>query len=894
MDVNGLPFRLVASAADFGLSENASGPQVAEHLALSETTGHLRIASEQPPPVASEDETFARGMITRPSPVADPLGGFAWWNDDERRIEASGFAAGSIEIPLSAGSSAETPSDMMRSEDDVLYVARGGAVIWHDIRSRWPDVEAKHPKLRADLLAPGPAGGGWAFDRTNRRLMRIRGRPLRFAGLREDDTEAFEPVESNREPPRLTSVARGVIEDRFDAVALASSATGRLALLAWESGADAAVFVFGENGFAEHGRLAGVRFPFGLAWISDGQLAVIASNGAAPAPQAYVYSLTGAHVPGRMLNPDGRIHRLLDPWHGGFCNAIGPVPRYLQAAPGDSAPTAVCPLHPLSGLRFAREGRVLVGPLDSGVAGCIWHRLYVEAALADGSAIDLQLRADDTIATPTMPTDLDDPDWALHRIVPHRRVDTPPDTPVAAWLPAPSEIPNAPPMLKCESRTDKSGLFTLLLQHRGRKVRRIAGRYLWAALTLRGDSQCSPELAGLRFYAGRQSWRDTYLPAFYGETLSGNDAVAPGPATRHDFMERFLHAHEGALTELEGRISASWQLTDPATAPEPALPWIGQWIGIATPRGEATSRMRQRLLAAPHTAALNGTHGGLLAALELATGGRMITGGRIDAGKPVPSPGQLAIARAGDVAVRGLMLAMHTGGECVFLTGGSVTSGDIVVVEGFRLRRTFATILGADLADEQDPLTLGLATSGNSFVGDTLILGDAAREELFALYRPEIDEARSDAEAVAQFYARLAWRVMVLIRGVDDDAEFERLGDIVEAEVPAHVDPQIHHARNPLIVGAASLIGLDTYLAEPEPFQRVRLGETVIGEGDFVAGSGALDSRADGPVPLAPTAQADGPAEVWIGNGFTLSAVASRAAARARIERYIWMMHEET
>jgi hypothetical protein len=73
----------------------------------------------------------------------------------------------------------------------------------------------------------------------------------------------------------------------------------------------------------------------------------------------------------------------------------------------------------------------------------------------------------------------------------------------------------------------------------------------------------------------------------------------------------------------------------------------------------------------------------------------------------------------------------------------------------------------------------------------------------------------------------------------------------------------------------------------------VRLGASVIGEGDFVAGSGALDSRADGPVPLAPTAHADGPAEVWIGNGFTLSALGSRAAERARIESYVWMWDKE-
>jgi hypothetical protein len=207
MDVNGLPFRLVGGAQDFGLSESASGARVAAHLALSETTGHLRLASEQSPPTAPEDESFARGLISEPSPVADPLGGFAWWNDEADRIEASGFAPGSIEIAVATGTGPGALSDLMLGSDDVLYIARGGGVVWHDLRSRWPDTEARHATLKADLLAPAPGRGGWAFDRTNRQLMRIRGMPLRFADLREPPGDAFEPVEPNRCPPRLVPVA---------------------------------------------------------------------------------------------------------------------------------------------------------------------------------------------------------------------------------------------------------------------------------------------------------------------------------------------------------------------------------------------------------------------------------------------------------------------------------------------------------------------------------------------------------------------------------------------------------------------------------------------------------------------------------------------------------------
>ena len=61
-----------------------------------------------------------------------------------------------------------------------------------------------------------------------------------------------------------------------------------------------------------------------------------------------------------------------------------------------------------------------------------------------------------------------------------------------------------------------------------------------------------------------------------------------------------------------------------------------------------------------------------------------------------------------------------------------------------------------------------------------------------------------------------------------------------------------------------------------------------------IAGSGRLDGRADGPVSAPPRARAEGPAEVWSGDGFTLSALASEAAARRKIERFIWMWDKES
>jgi hypothetical protein len=277
-----------------------------------------------------------------------------------------------------------------------------------------------------------------------------------------------------------------------------------------------------------------------------------------------------------------------------------------------------------------------------------------------------------------------------------------------------------------------------------------------------------------------------------------------------------------------------------------------------------------------------------MAELELATGGRCIFGGTIDGEAPPERFGSLVMARQGDLGVRSLLIGQDTAGRPAILAGGGVTRGDIVIVEGFRMRRTFATILGADLADENDPLTLGLATSGNSFVGDTLILGDRAMAELLSLFRPEIERAQSERDGVAEFFERLANRVLVLVRGVTDRAEMKRLREIVEECIPAHIEPQVFDASTPLIVGAASLVGVDTYLTAEPAVERVRLNHSVVGSGDQIMGEGWLDGRADGPMALAPTAGAAGPDTVWRGAPFIISGLPSRADRGRSIASYIW------
>ncbi len=905
MDVNGLPMWLIAGPGGFGLMPGGPAHGMATGLALSDS-GHLVLASAQDVPSPEEVPAYARLMASQPAPVADEAGTFAWWDGSARTVQVAGFAPGAEALPL-PDFGATAPTALALGTDQILYIAHQGRVIMADLRSRYPIHFVELKQFSADLLAPHPQGGVWAMDRTRRTLARLRGYPLRPLAAREPAADRFEPASLNSRPPRLRRIASARLSADLAPVSLAASPSGQLALLAWEAGKAAQILLlapreFGQQQWEPLGRTAGLAFPWSLAWHSakhgaahgethgETQLAVMASDGEKPAQQAWTYAADRPARVAQPMAPLGRILLLRNPWPQGFANSLGPAARYLscpalgsRAATLADVPELVRPLLALSGVRHARTGTVLIGPIDSGAQATVWHRIYADAALPPQARIRIHAYASDQSAVPLLPRMADAPAWAAHAMGGARE----PGVPQAAWCDAESEVAGAASLLACPQQPDRAGLFTLLLQHHETRVRRISGRYLWLALELEGDSQSTPELAALRIYANRLSYRDAYLPDFYGEALNGDDARLAGPATPQDFLERFLGLFEGPLTEMEGRIAGAWRLTDPATAPDAALPWIGQWIGISPHSSEAPAALRQRLITAPCAAALHGTLGGLMLALELATGGMSVRGGQVDADDPPSRIGTLVQVRVDGLITRALLIGIDHRGQATIVLGGAVTRGDIVIVEGFRLRRTFATILGARLADADDPLTLGMATSGNSFVGDTLILGEEARAELMALYRQDADFARGSAAAVTSFFERLAHRVLILVRN-RDSADMARLGEICAETCPAHVEPQLFAASSPLIVGAASLVGVDTYLMDAPPVQRVRLDRSLVGRGDLIMGEGWLDGRADGPLSPPPFARSAGPATTPSTASFTLSAAGSRAARGLNISQYVW------
>jgi phage tail-like protein len=837
MDANGVKFWMLADGKQFDLSGSDVVWDASQRV--------LRLRSERQLPDLPTDRETA-GILANQSPATlDAFGTFAALNPARTEVLASGV----LETAVSIFSAAEGHqiSDLCMGDDSVLYLAAGlpgvsGAIVMVDRRDRWSPVSLSVPDFMPDRIVARAGGGAWALDRNGVRLAEVKGTPLRRRPLMEYNPDTGRPCRENPHPPRLTLRRDLVFPADHDIIAMAASPHGQTAVLLWppEAGSEAILLLLDDQGFSPPIVLADAVAPFALGWVGAQRWALLLQD----INEAMVYRIPHAKPPARapMVGDRYPLKRGAPPFWANkpFFNCLN-EPVHYQAADNDQQ-LQPRPLHRLSMPALARSARVAAAhSFDAGAPGTAWHRLYLEASLPPGTGLKVCLAAaDDEIGLESAPP------MAHHfgTIGPNSQADNP-DIPLGSWIREVSEIPFHPGLLHCAPEKDVAGLFTVLVQRPGRRVRTLRGRYLKISLELFGNGLSTPEIAALRIYAPRFSYLDRYLPALYRETEYGPQADAVAAATGADFLQRYLGLFESLLTPIEDKVAAAHVVTDPLSAPSEALDWLSCWLGLTLLPGLPEARKRRMLSEATWLYRNHGTLPGLGLALDIATGER-------------------------------------------------VTGGDIVILEDFRLRRTFATILGADLADEEDPLMMGIVASGNSYVGDTLFLGQEEKQEFLALFFPATAATDPASESVQQFFERLAHRVTVLVHHATSAEEFRLIHRVVEMETPAHVQARILSVSKPLLVGLSSLVGVDTYLRQRPPRRPVRTGRSRIGRRDYIQGIGSLDPRLDtGPTGAVkpgmrrPIARASD-TESEFGHSFTLDAGGSEAFEGRSIEFYHW------
>jgi phage tail-like protein len=383
--------------------------------------------------------------------------------------------------------------------------------------------------------------------------------------------------------------------------------------------------------------------------------------------------------------------------------------------------------------------------------------------------------------------------------LPHRAWEPQPEP---LWLPSASELPFSTP--RVASVAGRSGLFEVLLQRAGGATRELAGRYLGVRFTLRGDGRHSPAIYRARLWYPRFSWQSQYLPEHFHQQLPPlTDAAAEEvPANAADLRERLLACCEGLLTPIEDRIAAAETLLYPEAAPADNLPWLGRFLGVDLPPHWPADRQRRWLQAMGDLQPRRGTFGALCRELDI-------------------------------------------------VTDGAVSRGQVVPVELFRLRHTLGTILGVNMDDAAHPLTLGTRQSGNSIVGDSLILSADHNALVLALFAPELARSAADQQAVNEFFASHSQRVLVLLHG-----PARRLRRSVEAALPtlmpAAVQWRIVESDHLFVLGLAPLLGIDTYLAHEPPIRPVVLESTLLGRGDTLHNPVALSPEHALPQEIGP------------------------------------------
>ncbi len=910
-------------------------PAVAVEAALGHLVNGVRLANRSHGLVLQEDAASVDDVVLQPAMAIDALGNHVVWDgagltSTSHLAADHGLAPRGFVLPLQA----RPVSDLTVGDDDVLYLGANGALWLVDLRGRFELTQIDAPAgFKLQRLASAPGGGVWALDVDQGAISRMNGLPRVTSPVyvgQASDTR-FTAQDPNPNPPRWQVMA-GRLPASEKVVAIATHRHGRLLLLSLRrDGGGARLRVLLDDGrLSLPLALDGLKFAHTLGWLDAETIAVatrghlLSTTGQPRDPGVWTYSLPTALLDRWMA----ASAELLDQLAGAAPAAAEPAA--LERLPAD-LPAALLPLgdyYPLAGwtggpfaagrpgerLSYPRNGaagleparvarvsmasrtryglvvnaeqgraadaRVLasLGLLDTRDPATVWHRLYAEAVVPAGCAMIVWLAASDTgppefdAAAPTRRAH-----WYPHLIGERSALPRdvaaalPADLPRAAWVKQPTEVPHGQSVLCCAPSAGKAGLFTVLIQRASTTVRALQGSRLWVAVELFGDGRNSPELATLRAYAGRLSYRDRYLPALYHEQVFGADAELPGRATGADFLDRFLHLFEGVATDIEGRIAASPLVTDAMVCPPEALPWLAAWIGLALEPGLPTERARWMLVNAPELARRHGTLAGLQLALDIAT-------------------------------------------------DGAVTRGRLVVVEDFRLRRTLSTILGADLTDATDPLTAGITRSGSSVLGDALFLGDARTlkgdqlQTFLALFR-RIDAPAAKANvrlqsqrAAAQkaLFDDLSHRVTVLVHDELGPDELGLVRRLAELGAPAHVLVRVVRSAYPFMVGVASLIGADSYLRAAPPRRPVRVGpgdetsalggvDTLRGEASLDAHAGAFDAvlPAVGSATARPVARirleglpADGQAQV--ARPFTLDASESIADTGLVIDSYTW------
>jgi phage tail-like protein len=807
-DVNGSLFHLLADADDWSVLQGIAGTGSACTLAGRQ--------SWRLPPAMPREAALAARAATQPV-VVDAFGAMARITADGSGVESLDGAAW---VPLTDINGGRLTPKLGRFVAMALGGARlallasdatGSVLQLFDLRGRWPLDSLENPSLPLTLDPTGTAlavaADGPVFVLVAGGLAICEGGPILEFLARPGGQ--FAPLAANPDPLRVTRV----LANRPGGAAIAMAVDpGRVAILC-DQGAEPQTLALLDRATGSWTScpvtatdFTALPYMTDVALPADGRVALIAPS-AAPAAPADCAVVTP--VPGQGVTLAPSRYPMLDQAAPRFAAIPGPEVQYL----GLAGPRKLLPLPYPAYLTAGALGRFGIAGYDPDL---VWHRLYAEATLPVGTALavwaraaEASLQASDQAAlvatillAPAGTVRLDAAAAAAIAAANPAALAAPGASLAAALSAAPfhlqpalvaaplaSELPFHPGLAALEGVP--GGLFELLLQRTEGANRRLTGAFLDLVVTATGDGRHSPCLRAVRVYTPRFCYQDQYLPRLFHQTALADAGDTAPAASPPDFRERLLACLEGMLTPIENRVAAAEYLLDPLAAPAEMLPWLGSYLGCTPDPGWPEARRRRALAAAGRQLRQRGTYRGVCLALDIAT-------------------------------------------------DGAVARGEVVLLETHRLRRTDATVLGIPMSG-RNVLTANGVASGNSIVGDTLVLSAERAIDVLALLAPDAATG-ADAATVARFLDEYAERVQVaaILLGPAASGLQPVVQTVLQAELPAQLRFEIVRAEHRFVLGLSPLLEVDTFLEPPPAPAPLTLDRSMIGRDAVIRDPAAL------------------------------------------------------
>jgi phage tail-like protein len=376
-------------------------------------------------------------------------------------------------------------------------------------------------------IAAGSDGTLYVADRGNRRVQRIRPDGVALEALGE--SALHDPLRMAVGPDRAVAVV---------------------------DGAQQSIWIFTRRRALPQ-VLTGIVTPRSVAFAPDGRLYVGDANGRihlfTPGPgAAEPWQLTGSGVAGF----DGSIEDLL------WWSAKPPRLLLLALEGPDPGRRRLWSVDPNGGRALA--GAVTIGPLDSAIERCQWHRTRVEATVPPGGSIEVE----------SFTAEREDID------------PSPADDAFDGWTKC---------VLAGEDNPD------CLIQSG-------PGRHLWLRLSLRSNGQSAPAIRRIRTAYPRTSYLE-YLPAVFQEDDESRR-----------FLERFLTIFKSGFDDFDERLDRLHEVLDPELSPARHLPWLASLVALARDPEWPEVRLREQIGRAVVRYRRRGTPDGLREAIRVYTG----------------------------------------------------------------------------------------------------------------------------------------------------------------------------------------------------------------------------------------------------------------------------------